>query len=256
MEIEIKGSVASFELTSTIIDMLQSHYIYLSKDGNRKFKRGQRLSFLPNCEMEPHCGFYDGPALCSIGTLSYFACIPKKYGESITVGRYSSLGLFSIPGPRHPIEAATTSVLCYSPNHALARSALGLASGAPPPTKIPVERKGPVTIGNDVWIGSNVVLNPGVSIGDGSVLAANSVITKDVPAYEIWGGNPARKIKMRFDQDIVNGLIHSRWWRHAPKDIAQLPVSNPREFLLELEAAKLPDYTPEKLNLLAALNTL
>lgn len=53
-------------------------------------------------------------------------------------------------------------------------------------------------VGNDVWIGENVVVVAGVHIGDGAIIAAGSVVVKDVPPCEIWGGNPARKIKDRF----------------------------------------------------------
>ena len=52
-----------------------------------------------------------------------------------------------------------------------------------------------VSIGNNVWIGYNVVILPGVSIGEGAVIAAGAIVTKDVPSYEIWGGNPAHCIR-------------------------------------------------------------
>lgn len=55
----------------------------------------------------------------------------------------------------------------------------------------------PIIIGNDIWIASNVTILKGVTIGDGAVIAANSVLNKDVPAYEIWGGSPAKKIGER-----------------------------------------------------------
>lgn len=58
-----------------------------------------------------------------------------------------------------------------------------------------VTSKGPVTIGNDVWIGDKATILPGVTIGDGAVIAANAVVTKDVPAYCVVGGNPAKIIK-------------------------------------------------------------
>jgi acetyltransferase-like isoleucine patch superfamily enzyme len=55
----------------------------------------------------------------------------------------------------------------------------------------------PIRIGNDVWIASNVTILKGVEIGDGAVIAANSVVNNNVPAYEVWGGTPARKISER-----------------------------------------------------------
>jgi len=56
----------------------------------------------------------------------------------------------------------------------------------------------PIVIGNDVWIGSRSLIMKGTHIGDGAIIAAGSVVTKDVPSYEIWGGNPARFLKSRF----------------------------------------------------------
>lgn len=71
--------------------------------------------------------------------------------------------------------------------------------------------KGDTVVGNDVWIGQNVTVMPGISIGDGSIVAANSVVTKDVAPYTIVGGNPARFIKNRFDEKLVNFLLKLRW---------------------------------------------
>lgn len=72
----------------------------------------------------------------------------------------------------------------------------------------------PVTliIGNDVWIGARAMLLGGLSIGDGAIIAAGSVVTKDVPAYSIVGGVPAKIIKMRFDNNEIELLQKLKWW--------------------------------------------
>lgn len=75
----------------------------------------------------------------------------------------------------------------------------------------PVSR-GDVVIGNDVWLGSSCTILSGVSIGDGAVIAANATVTKDVPAYAIAAGNPARVVRMRFDGNQINKLLSLRWW--------------------------------------------
>ena len=72
--------------------------------------------------------------------------------------------------------------------------------------------KGDTVIGNDVWIGQNVTVMPGVHIGDGSVIAANTVVTKDVPAYCIAGGNPCKIIRKRFDDELIEYLLELKWW--------------------------------------------
>ena len=72
--------------------------------------------------------------------------------------------------------------------------------------------KGDTVIGNDVWCGHDSVIMPSVTVGSGAVIAARSVVTRDVPAYAIVGGNPARIIRMRFDADTIDQLLDTAWW--------------------------------------------
>ena len=67
-------------------------------------------------------------------------------------------------------------------------------------------------IGSDVWIGSDVVILSGVSIGHGAVIAAKTVVTKDVPPYAIVAGNPGRIKKYRFEPQVIQELISYPWW--------------------------------------------
>jgi hypothetical protein len=69
-----------------------------------------------------------------------------------------------------------------------------------------------VQIGHDVWIGHGAIVLPGRSIGTGAVVAAGAVVTKDVPAYTIVAGNPARPIRRRFPEDTSNRLVTLAWW--------------------------------------------
>jgi acetyltransferase-like isoleucine patch superfamily enzyme len=72
--------------------------------------------------------------------------------------------------------------------------------------------KGDVIIGNDVWIGFNVIIISGVTIGDGVAIGAGSVVAKDVPPYAIVSGNPARIVRYRFNEEIIQKLLQIRWW--------------------------------------------
>lgn len=72
--------------------------------------------------------------------------------------------------------------------------------------------KGDVLIGSDVWIGTEAIILSGVTIGDGAVIGARSVVTKNVPPYAIIAGNPAKIIKKRFDDKIINRLLKIKWW--------------------------------------------
>ena len=79
-----------------------------------------------------------------------------------------------------------------------------------PPKELPI--KGDTVIQNDVWIGYNSLIMPGIKIGNGSIIASNSVVVKDVEPYSIVGGNPAKLIRKRFDNEIIDLLESIKWW--------------------------------------------
>ena len=79
-----------------------------------------------------------------------------------------------------------------------------------------------LTIGNDVWIGDNVTILPGIKIGDGSIIAAGSVVTKDVDPYAIVGGNPAKIIRYRFNNEDIEYLCELQWWNFDISYIRQI----------------------------------
>lgn len=76
------------------------------------------------------------------------------------------------------------------------------------PTLDDLPLKGDTVVGNDVWIGQNVTVMPGIHIGDGAIIAANSVVAKNVPPYCIVGGNPCRVIRQRFDDELISYLLN------------------------------------------------
>ena len=85
--------------------------------------------------------------------------------------------------------------------------------------------KGDTIIGNDVWLGRESVIMPGVKIGDGAIIAAYSVVAKDVEPYTVVGGNPARVLKKRFEDEFVNILLKLKWWNFDKERLIKfLPV--------------------------------
>ncbi|WP_215401727.1 MULTISPECIES: CatB-related O-acetyltransferase [unclassified Leucobacter] len=104
-------------------------------------------------------------------------------------------------------------------------------------------------IGHDVWIGANVTLSAGITIGTGAVIASGALVTKDVAPYEIVGGNPAKPIRKRFSDSMVEDLLASKWWEYEP---SQLFTEDPRDLsavLARIERGELDPYVPRTITL-------
>jgi virginiamycin A acetyltransferase len=91
-----------------------------------------------------------------------------------------------------------------------------------PPATADMPLKGDTVIGNDVWIGQNAVILPGVHIGDGAVIGANSVVGSDVTPYTIVVGDPAKAIRKRFDDEMIELLEKFSWWDKSIEEINAL----------------------------------
>lgn len=122
--------------------------------------------------------------------------------ENCTLGNYCSVssGVWINP-QEHPLHRFSTSHLL-----------------------VPTEKNARVNIGNDVWIALNAVILHGVTVGDGAVIAAGAVVTRDVPAYAIVGGVPAKIIGYRFDEPTRAKLSASRYWEKTPEEIRSDPA--------------------------------
>ena len=92
-------------------------------------------------------------------------------------------------------------------------------------------------IENDVWIGMGSFVKAGITIHDGAVIGMGSVVTHDVPAYEVWAGNPAKMIRKRFDDDITERLEKANWWDLEDSKIEKLAdvMNDPEAFLKAIE---------------------
>lgn len=82
--------------------------------------------------------------------------------------------------------------------------------------------KGNTVIGNDVWIGQNAVILPGANIGDGAIIGANSVVGSNIAPYTIVAGNPAKVIRKRFDEELIDLMLRFKWWDKSITEINEL----------------------------------
>lgn len=83
------------------------------------------------------------------------------------------------------------------------------------------DNRGDIVIGNDVWIGYEAVILSGVTIGDGAIIGTRAVVTKDVPPYTIVGGVPAKSIRKRFDEKVIEALLKIKWWDWTEEKVAR-----------------------------------
>jgi virginiamycin A acetyltransferase len=129
------------------------------------------------------------------------------YGpERLIIGRYCALASgvrFIMPGANHADLGPSTFPFGIF-GEPWAELTLDLVMGAP--------SRGDTVVGNDVWLGYRALVLPGVTIGHGAVVAAASVVASDVPPYAIVGGNPARVIRRRYEDEDVERLLRAAWW--------------------------------------------
>lgn len=139
-----------------------------------------------------------------------------EFGDKLIIGKFCAIAngtKFIMGSANHRISSVTTY-----PFNVFG----GLWGEKTPPHLSQLPFKGDIVIGNDVWIGRESIIMPGVKIGDGSIIAGYSVVTKDVPPYSVVGGNPAKFIKKRFDDELIELLLKLKWWDYNPQDLLEI----------------------------------
>ncbi len=183
-----------------------------------------RFSFEPPCVVN---GKVHPSSVFSIGAFSYFR---GRMVRAARIGRYCSIAPEVVIGAtEHPIDWLSTSKIMYSPNGYDFEAFYNRSAGITARRErfIYSERISEVNIGNDVWIGDSAFIRGGVTIGDGAIVGAHAVVTKDVPPYSIVAGVPARVVKMRFPDAVIERLLASRWWRYPLHEILAGPATDP-----------------------------
>lgn len=135
-------------------------------------------------------------------------------GDKLIIGKFCQIAAgvtFVMNGANHQLNSASTYPFYIFE---------GWGKTAPPDKDMPL--KGDTVIGNDVWIGQHATILPGVHIGDGAIIGLNSVVGTDVPPYAVVCGNPARIIRKRFDDELIELLRSFRWWDRPIEEIRTL----------------------------------
>lgn len=122
---------------------------------------------------------------------------------NVRIGSFCSIAdRVCIGGASHPIERVSSSPVFHEGSNVMRKNF----------QQFPYHHTPKTIIENDVWIGIGSIIKAGITIHNGAVVGAGSVVTHDVPAYEVWAGNPAKLIRKRFDQEIKCELESLAWW--------------------------------------------
>jgi virginiamycin A acetyltransferase len=158
------------------------------------------VTFGGNNTVPEFCAFSDSTYIgyrTTLGTNNFF-------GGKVTVGKYCQLGRdLAFHPTNHPISYLTTYINSQLYNGELKS----------------LKTEKPIKIGNDVWVGHGVIVLAGVTVGDGAILAAGSIVTKDVEPYSIVAGNPAKLIRKRFSESLIEELQNLKWWDKSDEEL-------------------------------------
>ena len=156
--------------------------------------------------------------------------------DEVEIGRFCTFARgCHIAGAEHPFHFLSSSFYRISnnwfPDDPIHKATTKIHDRPAPHRKRALK----TIIGNDVWFGANTLILRGVNIGDGAVIGAGAVVTKDVIPYAIVAGNPAKIIKMRFDDETVAKLICIKWWNLDLSIIDTLPMDDIDECIKIME---------------------
>lgn len=163
------------------------------------------MSYMHNSQVGKYVKVYPYAKVShsKINSYTYIGTASKiqrsEIGKFCSIGQNCSIGLGKHPSS----EYVSTSPIFYS-----TRNSLEVTFS----DQDYFEELGNITIGNDVWIGNGVVIMDNIKIGDGAIIGTEAVVTKDVPDYAIYAGIPAKFIRYRFSETMINFLLKIKWW--------------------------------------------
>lgn len=226
--------------------LFNTNKVFVQQNGKYNRVLDKYINISQEFSAEPYSSFYSGLTFVSIGSFSYFNSIVPANDLDMRVGRYCSIASgLKVLGINHPIDRFTTSSVSYDKTPIITKHIVNnkfIVRGNPNNKK-----SFSINIENDVWIGGDVTLCRGITIGNGAVIAAGSIVTKDVPPYAVVAGNPARIIKFRFNSDIVHELIQTKWWEYNYSEFEISAAIDIKEFITYINSCGLKKFAPEKI---------
>lgn len=250
MIVEDSTDTFRFRMTMGLQKQLEELGVYFTlQPKTYRLKDGDVLHARKGPVVEPFV-IYNANSIFPAGFATYTNANLEPY---VSVGRYCSIAhVVRVMGSDHPIDRVTSNTFTYGRFSNIHLNPVERLGGALAKT-IPFPQKPFPVIEHDVWIGQDVLLARAITLGTGCIVAAGSVVTKSVPPYAIVGGNPAKLIRYRFPEALIERLLRSQWWQYAFPHFADLPFDQPDAFLDQLEdrvqAGKIAPYQPEKLDI-------
>jgi acetyltransferase-like isoleucine patch superfamily enzyme len=222
-----------------IKDILKKHNIFFQLNcETSRMKDDDYVYFNENCNLEEYIAICVGNVLTNVGAYTYSF---SQLSAEIKIGRYCSIASgLQFLGNDHPITSISTSPFTYSDKQTILVKPFNDSSLINKNIIVEEKRGGGtgIVIKNDVWIGQNVTLKNNITIGNGAVVAACSMVTKDVPDFAIVGGNPARIIKYRFEKDVIDELLDIQWWNYELISMNGLGFDKPHDFIRNFRKQK------------------
>ena len=165
---------------------------------------------LRSCNIDKRATVCSGSELnfVKLGKYSYVG--NRCFMVNTNIGCFCSIAdRCSIGGAMHPIERVSSSPVFHSGQNVMKENFVEFPRMKTPET----------IIENDVWIGMGCYVKAGVIIHNGAVVGMGSIVTHDIPPYEIWAGNPGKRIGKRFDENQVERLLVTQWWKWPDEQI-------------------------------------
>lgn len=183
---------------------------------------------LTNCKIDKTSAVCSGSQInrTSMGRYSYIG--HDCFFVNVDVGSFCSIADgCRVGGATHPIQRVSSSPVFHAGKNVMKKNFCHLKEIETPKT----------VIGNDVWIGQGAFIKAGIHIETGAVIGMGSIVTNDIGSYEIWGGNPAKLIRKRFDEKTIKELLNSKWWEFNDDDLFKYAqyFNKPEEFLGRIE---------------------